>query len=134
MRRPLATLTALLVLVGGIAVAVALATGSSGPSSRRVVPPAKAPSSHPKPPAGPRIVRGRHDAPVPILMYHVLGVPRAGAPYPDLYVKPADFAGQMGWLARHGYHAVTLGRVFRYWRRGSPCRGSPSSSRSTTAT
>jgi peptidoglycan/xylan/chitin deacetylase (PgdA/CDA1 family) len=51
-------------------------------------------------------------------MYHVLGIPRAGAPYPDLYVKPADLMGQMRWLSRHGYHAVTLGRVFRYWREG----------------
>ena len=61
---------------------------------------------------------GPHDSGVPILMYHVLGVPSASAPYPDLYVKPSDLAGQMQWLASHGYHAVTLGQVFRYWRSG----------------
>jgi peptidoglycan/xylan/chitin deacetylase (PgdA/CDA1 family) len=33
-------------------------------------------------------------------------------------VKPSDLAGQMQWLAAHGYHAVTLGQVFRYWRSG----------------
>jgi peptidoglycan/xylan/chitin deacetylase (PgdA/CDA1 family) len=63
-----------------------------------------------------RPVHGPHDSPVPILMYHVLGVPRTNARYPELFVKPADFAAQMRWLARHGYHAVTLGQVFRYWR------------------
>jgi peptidoglycan/xylan/chitin deacetylase (PgdA/CDA1 family) len=64
----------------------------------------------PKPPKGP------HDAPVPILMYHVLAPPLPGAPYPDLYVKPADFRRQVAWLAAHGYHAVTLRRVYDYWR------------------
>jgi peptidoglycan/xylan/chitin deacetylase (PgdA/CDA1 family) len=54
--------------------------------------------------------------PVPILMYHVLSVPPANAPYPELYVAPAVFAGQIAWLAGHGYRAVTLQRVFDYWR------------------
>jgi peptidoglycan/xylan/chitin deacetylase (PgdA/CDA1 family) len=60
--------------------------------------------------AGPRL------QPVPILMYHVLSAPPANAPYPELYVRPADFAGQVAWLAEHGYHAVTLQRVFDSWR------------------
>jgi len=64
----------------------------------------------PKPPTGP------HDAPVPILMYHVLAPPLPSAPYPDLYVKPADFRAQVAWLAAHGYHAVTLRQVYDYWR------------------
>ena len=59
---------------------------------------------------------GAHDAPVPILMYHVVNAPPPGAPYPGLYVSPQDFAGQVDWLARHGYRAVTLRRVFDYWR------------------
>ncbi|MGE5272281.1 MAG: polysaccharide deacetylase family protein [Verrucomicrobiota bacterium] len=54
--------------------------------------------------------------PVPILMYHVLSVPPPTAPYPGLYVRPADFAGQVAWLAAHGYRAVTLQRVFDSWR------------------
>ncbi len=53
---------------------------------------------------------------VPILMYHVIAPPVAGAPYPDLYVLRKDFAGQVRWLARHGYHAVTLRRVYDAWR------------------
>jgi len=60
--------------------------------------------------------KGPHNAPVPILMYHVLAPPLPNAPYPDLYVKPADFRGQVAWLAAHGYHAVTLRQVYDYWR------------------
>ena len=60
--------------------------------------------------------KGPHKAPVPILMYHVLAPPLPNAPYPDLYVKPADFRGQVAWLAAHGYHAVTLRQVYDYWR------------------
>jgi peptidoglycan/xylan/chitin deacetylase (PgdA/CDA1 family) len=66
-------------------------------------------STAPPPPEGP------HNAPVPILMYHVLAPALPGAPYPDLYVKPADFRAQVAWLAAHGYHAVTLRQVYDYW-------------------
>jgi peptidoglycan/xylan/chitin deacetylase (PgdA/CDA1 family) len=59
---------------------------------------------------------GNRLQPVPILMYHVVSAPPANAPYPELYVRPADFAGEVGWLAGHGYHAVTLQRVFDSWR------------------
>jgi len=62
---------------------------------------------------------GAHDRPVPILMYHVIAAPPADAAYPDLFVRPADFAGEMRWLARHGYHGVTLRQVYDYWRKGS---------------
>jgi len=51
-------------------------------------------------------------------MYHVVATPPASAPYPDLYVRPATFGAQMRWLAGHGFHAVTLGRVYAYWRDG----------------
>lgn len=64
----------------------------------------------------------RHAAalrPVPILMYHVIDAPPARAPFPELYVRPAIFAGQVEWLARNGYTAVTLGAVYRSWRHGA---------------
>jgi peptidoglycan/xylan/chitin deacetylase (PgdA/CDA1 family) len=115
-KHPVATLAVLLAVCGAIAAAVTLA-GSSGHHA------GSAPKTHPKPrknlsPPPPAVVTGPHDSAVPILMYHVLGVPPASAPYPDLYVSPTDLAGQMQWLARRGYHAVTLGQVFRYWRSG----------------
>jgi peptidoglycan/xylan/chitin deacetylase (PgdA/CDA1 family) len=59
---------------------------------------------------------GNRLEPVPILMYHVLSAPPANAPFPELYVKPADFSFEVAWLASHGYHAVTLQRVFDTWR------------------
>ena len=60
--------------------------------------------------------------PVPILMYHVVAAPPAGAPFPGLYVAPAAFAAQVRWLSEHGYHAVTLDRVLADWqgREGLP--------------
>lgn len=63
---------------------------------------------------------GRADSatPVPILMYHVIGDPPAGAPYPELYVSASAFAGQMRWLARHGFRAVTQRDVWNHWHRG----------------
>jgi peptidoglycan/xylan/chitin deacetylase (PgdA/CDA1 family) len=53
--------------------------------------------------------------PVPILMYHVIGVPRPGAPYPGLFVAPALFREQVASLRRHGFRAVTLDRVIAAW-------------------
>ncbi len=71
--------------------------------------PAIAPARTPEGPAGPR------DAPVPILMYHVIAAPPIGAPYPELWVAPDRFVHTMQALARAGYHATTLGAVWRAW-------------------
>ena len=46
--------------------------------------------------------------PVPVLAYHVVGDPPAGAPQPGLYVSVADFRAQLDWLARHGCRPVTI--------------------------
>jgi peptidoglycan/xylan/chitin deacetylase (PgdA/CDA1 family) len=62
---------------------------------------------------------GSHQ-PVPILMYHVVSAPPARVPYPGLYVPPSDFAGQMRWLARNGYRAVTLRQAYNAWTAGTP--------------
>ena len=77
---------------------------------------------------------GNRLRPVPILMYHVLTPAPANAPYPELYVSRADFAGQVAWLAAHGYRAVTLQRVFDSWRGAASFPRSRSCSPSTTAT
>ena len=53
--------------------------------------------------------------PVPILEYHVIGDASPGARVPGLYTSVSDFRAQMAWLAGHGYHAVTLDRVYRQW-------------------
>jgi len=48
-------------------------------------------------------------------MYHVIDEPPRSAPFPDLYVSRRELRGQLRWLARAGYEAVTLGRVFDAW-------------------
>jgi peptidoglycan/xylan/chitin deacetylase (PgdA/CDA1 family) len=53
--------------------------------------------------------------PVPILMYHVIGSPHAGASLPELFVDPDTFTAQMEWLDRHGYTAVTLNQLYDAW-------------------
>jgi peptidoglycan/xylan/chitin deacetylase (PgdA/CDA1 family) len=55
---------------------------------------------------------------VPILMYHVIAPPPAGAPFPGLYVDPEEFAAQMNALKRAGWTAVTLDELAAYWRSG----------------
>lgn len=107
------------VVLAAAALAIALSTGS-GPA---------APSAHTGP-TGPTnsaqtLVGVIHDGPhgtesVPILMYHVILAPPAGAPFPGLYVTPALFAEQMHALAAAGYHAVTMNQMWDNWHRGTP--------------
>jgi peptidoglycan/xylan/chitin deacetylase (PgdA/CDA1 family) len=58
--------------------------------------------------------------PVPVLMYHVINPPPAGAKFPGLYVPAGEFAAQMQALKSAGWHAVTLDQVEAYWTRGVP--------------
>ena len=59
-------------------------------------------------------------APVPILMYHVIGEPADGVtvPYPELYLSVDDFRAQVDWLEENGYTAVTLVQVQDAWYDG----------------
>jgi peptidoglycan/xylan/chitin deacetylase (PgdA/CDA1 family) len=57
---------------------------------------------------------------VPILMYHVINAPPAGAKFPGLYVPPEEFAAQMQALAHAGFHAVTMDQMLANWTRGTP--------------
>lgn len=92
-------------------------TGSTlpRPAQRSETRDARPPAPQPAAPRQAAAARLPRTMPVPILMYHVLGDPPAGAPFPQLYVSDSDFAGQMRWLARHGYTAVTLRSVWDHW-------------------
>jgi peptidoglycan/xylan/chitin deacetylase (PgdA/CDA1 family) len=57
----------------------------------------------PRPPLAPPPRRPAAD--VPILEYHRVGIP---AGLPGLTVSPAQFAAEMEWLRRAGFHAVSL--------------------------
>jgi peptidoglycan/xylan/chitin deacetylase (PgdA/CDA1 family) len=59
-------------------------------------------------------------ATVPVLMYHVINPPPAGAPFPGLYVPSGEFAAQMQALKGAGWHAVTMDQLEAYWTRGVP--------------
>ncbi len=59
-------------------------------------------------------------ATVPVLMYHVINPPPAGAPFPGLYVSSSEFAAQMQALKAAGWHAVTMDQLEAYWTRGVP--------------
>jgi peptidoglycan/xylan/chitin deacetylase (PgdA/CDA1 family) len=106
------------VIVAVVAAAAVLAGcgGSSAPRpatpSSSATPPVDAGSA---PVQRPRVPTGPHDAPVPILMYHVIAAAPPGAAYADLWVSPVTFAREMAALAHAGYHATTLDAVWRAW-------------------
>jgi peptidoglycan/xylan/chitin deacetylase (PgdA/CDA1 family) len=106
------------VIVAVVVAAAALAGcgGGSAPrpatSSAATTPPVDAGSA---PVQRPRVPTGPHDAPVPILMYHVIAAAPPGAAYADLWVSPETFAREMAALAHAGYHATTLDAVWRAW-------------------
>lgn len=58
-------------------------------------------------------------APVPILMYHVIGEPAGEVTYPDLYLSVADFRDQVAWMSENGYTPVTLIQVQDAWFDGA---------------
>jgi peptidoglycan/xylan/chitin deacetylase (PgdA/CDA1 family) len=105
--RALSVAGALLALAVSSLVAASAQTASASPSVSAS-------------PASPQAPVARRATPVPILMYHVVGNPRPGAPYPDLFVRDSDFRAQMRWLHRRGFHAVTLRAVWEHWRHGAP--------------
>jgi peptidoglycan/xylan/chitin deacetylase (PgdA/CDA1 family) len=138
-RRRAGALAAVLVAAVIIAaVALGATGGSSGrPSSDSAKTPIKTANSGRPPRAGGAASRSsRHSTvtgkvtgratgvpgmtPVPILMYHVINPPPAGAPFPLLYVPQPEFAAQMQALKAAGWHAVTLDQLQAYRTRGVP--------------
>jgi peptidoglycan/xylan/chitin deacetylase (PgdA/CDA1 family) len=126
-RGALALLAGMAALVAAV---VALASGAGGGSHRTGRDARSARDAAQSQPAGTgapasgshaRSSGGRPGSePVPILMYHVIAPPPAGAPFPGLYVSPQEFAAQMQALKDAGWHAVTLDHVVSYWRTGTP--------------
>src|SRR5437899_2264979 len=118
-------------IIGAIAIAVVLISVATGTSTHN----AHRSSAHARTAAAPtrgsvssgasaqQPARAASGAPghtaVPILMYHVIAPPPAGAPFPGLYVTPAEFAAQMHALKGAGWHAVTMDQLAAHWRRGA---------------
>ncbi len=123
-RRRLAAGMFLACLAGVIAIVV-LASVSGGGSSRAVQVAHSTAGGRPRAGASSSTSATTRTGPpgtdaVPILMYHVIAAPPPGAPFPGLYVEPAEFAEQMQALQSAGWHAVTLDQVLAYWREGVP--------------
>jgi peptidoglycan/xylan/chitin deacetylase (PgdA/CDA1 family) len=121
-RRTLAGLSLLLV-AGAVAAVVLLGGGgSSTPTAHRVTGSrgtARGSSTNASHSTVTGTATGRPGTErVPILMYHVINPPPAGAPFPGLYVEPSEFAAQMQALANAGYHAITQDQMWAYWKRG----------------
>jgi peptidoglycan/xylan/chitin deacetylase (PgdA/CDA1 family) len=59
---------------------------------------------------------------VPILMYHLVGSLRAGAPpiTRALTVPSLEFRREMDWISRHGFHAITQETLFDALELGEP--------------
>jgi len=119
------TLGLVLALIAGCGSQAPYATHQAPHDYQRIAPPTAGgapPRSQAQLPATPSAQdrgSGRPGmTPAPVLMYHVIAPPPAGAPFPGLYVDPDRFASQMQALAQAGYHAVTLDQLGAYWRRG----------------
>jgi peptidoglycan/xylan/chitin deacetylase (PgdA/CDA1 family) len=130
-RRRVAATVIAVVALGAVAAVVLAAGGSGSGASGRGASGTRAArtDTHPGNAAGRSIasatsagqrVGAPGQEPVPILIYHVIAAPPPGAPFPGLYVEPAEFAEQMQALKDAGWHAVTLDEVEEYWRRGVP--------------
>src|SRR3954453_382573 len=68
-----------------------------------------------RPPARRPVHVAPYRKPVPVLMYHEVRVPPAGAPNPGLFVSEKTFDAQAAWLGRHGYHGITVAQLRRAW-------------------
>jgi peptidoglycan/xylan/chitin deacetylase (PgdA/CDA1 family) len=109
----LAAVAALLALAAGALAAVIVGTHSSRSATTQTV----TATGRRHAVADRRVPRPRPStAQVPILMYHVIGVAPANAAFPSLFVPPAELAAQVSWLAAHGFHAVTLRRLYAGWQ------------------
>jgi peptidoglycan/xylan/chitin deacetylase (PgdA/CDA1 family) len=120
--RRLAIVAAVVAVVVGVAGAVVLlGRGGSGDSTAQATTaPVITTNPTPKPPPSEPPATGKPTSdPVPVLMYHVVADPPASAPYPELYVSRAAFAAEIAWLARHGFHGVTLHDVLLHWQQGA---------------
>lgn len=103
---------------------LALLAGCGRAATRPVAKPVSAPLPRPAPiaavatptaTAAVQVLKPDPALRIPILMYHVVGIRPARAPYPNLYVAPTLFAAQMAALAHAGYAPLTLQGAWDVW-------------------
>lgn len=81
----------------------------------------------PAQPPTPQAETATSTANVPILMYHKLKeLPRTTSELGRMWtVLPQNFEEQMQWLARHGFHAITLAQLVGHLKYGQPLPSRP---------
>jgi peptidoglycan/xylan/chitin deacetylase (PgdA/CDA1 family) len=126
-RRAAALATVAVVVLIVVVIAIASAGGTSSPGKVARAPrtyhhhrPRKTAAFHPSSTVTGKATGKPGTTPVPVLMYHVIAPPPAGAPFPGLYVPAPEFTAQMQALKAAGWHAVTLDQLEAYWTRGVP--------------
>lgn len=67
------------------------------------------PEERPAPKPRPTVAPDDRIRQVPVLMYHEVGDVNN-----NNYVRRSEFEAQLNWLAENGYHAVTLGQVYKH--------------------
>jgi peptidoglycan/xylan/chitin deacetylase (PgdA/CDA1 family) len=119
-RRRLAALAVLAVLGGVAAVAIVTLTGDGGGTRESRAQAGQGGGGQGGQPVSANYPAdwGPYTGPVPILEYHAIQPPVAGAEFPQLFVPQADFVEQMKWLDEHGYEGVTLDEVEDAWYEG----------------
>jgi peptidoglycan/xylan/chitin deacetylase (PgdA/CDA1 family) len=85
--------------------------GGSTPSTAPSLPPGDTPVSAPTPSPVPTPYHGPMTRLVPVLMYHLVGDPPPGEPYPGLFVSVADFTAQMQALKDGGWRTITAAEL-----------------------
>jgi peptidoglycan/xylan/chitin deacetylase (PgdA/CDA1 family) len=136
-RRRLAAL-AVLAGVGGAVALAAIGLGGSSDGDKSAGTTRVATGKKARPAVGGKAAKDRgaavkvshqgwkpHPGPVPFLMYHVIGDPKPGAPFPELFVSVADFRRQMDYLEKQGYQAVTEATIEDGWAKGTPVPPKP---------
>lgn len=104
-----------------IAIAAVVAGCGSRSAPRHVIAPVRVHRVHVRAVRHLRV----HDAPIPILEYHVIGFSATGSALEGLYVTPSELRDQVAWLAANGWHSVSLGEATRYWLDGVPLPRKP---------
>jgi peptidoglycan/xylan/chitin deacetylase (PgdA/CDA1 family) len=96
-------------------------TATPSPSATVTVTPSATPTPGPTPDG---VVRTAH---VPILMYHYISVPPAGADVyrRDLSVTPAQFESDLRYLSEAGYQTITLDDLLYALTQGRPLPAKP---------
>ncbi len=126
-RRRRFTALGALVLIAAIVIAIVAGTSGGSTSNDRLAARSPTGAAHTashhgagSPKTTPRGTGKPGIASVPILMYHVINPPPAGAPFPGLYVPADEFAAQMQALKAAGWHAVTMDQLEAFWTHGVP--------------